>query len=82
MDTVAEEPARQDPQRVEQRPGRSGSLGSGRLRRASLTARNKVGSILERNAVSSPAGNEQSDYEREIVDILDVVGRSPGSIHQ
>ena len=58
-------------------PRRVGSLGSGRLRSASDAAKRGLGSLKKKNNVTTPTAPvdpRRVEYEREIVDMLDVVG--------
>ena len=59
-------------------PRRSGSLGSGRLRSASDAAKRGLGSLRKNITTpatpTAPIDPRRVEYEREIVDMLDVVG--------
>ena len=80
MTTVAEEQDTSLLQIPEEAAGtrtrRSGSIGSNRLRSASLTARNRIGNFIDGPAPTpaTAAQRARAEYDRNIVDILDVVG--------
>ena len=85
MATVQEGVPLEDPQPGSSttRPRRSGSLGSQRLRTAGAAARNRLGFfVAEKPMPLTPDERAQLEYEREIVDILDVVGKSLPNPHQ